>query len=171
MNPAWSQISFAEPPIELAPAIRFTVPGPIVGKGRARSVPLMRDGRPVIGYGGRPMVIHHTPEKTTSYESLIRVAAEIAMGDRPPIAGPVAVSLMLAFAIPASWSKRRHAAALAGDIRPTVKPDADNVLKAICDGCNGIVFIDDKQVTEVHLIKRYDIAARVRVTVQAVGEP
>ncbi|MDY4522483.1 MAG: RusA family crossover junction endodeoxyribonuclease [Atopobium sp.] len=30
-------------------------------------------------------------------------------------------------------------------------PDADNVLKLVCDALNGIAYVDDKQVTDAHV--------------------
>lgn len=35
----------------------------------------------------------------------------------------------------------------------TVKPDADNIAKAVLDGLNGVAFEDDSQVTELTVIK------------------
>jgi Holliday junction resolvase RusA-like endonuclease len=64
-----------------------------------------------------------------------------------------------------SWSKKKSAAALAGTVMPTKKPDADNVLKAICDGINGIVFRDDVQVVNVSLSKRFSETPGVQVRV------
>lgn len=73
--------------------------------------------------------------------------------------------------IPASWSAKRRELAAAGAICATKKPDADNVLKGIKDGCNGIVWRDDAQVVRIHLSKRYSERpqALVRV-VETSGE-
>lgn len=99
--------------------IAFEIPGPPVGKGRPRAFR--------VGNGVRM----HTPQKTASYESLVKLAAKLAMRDAAPMAFPVALSLVVMHAIPKSWSKRRQDAALQGIERPTTKPDADNVAKAI----------------------------------------
>lgn len=40
-------------------------------------------------------------------------------------------------------------------IWPTVKPDLDNVEKAIKDALNGVLYVDDAQVCEVHKKKVY----------------
>lgn len=47
--------------------------------------------------------------------------------------------------------------------------DADNVLKAVCDGMNGVVFKDDSQAVSVVLAKRYGETPRLRVMVAEVG--
>ena len=137
------------------PAIAFEIPGPPVGKGRPRA---FRMGNSVR---------MHTPEKTASYESLVKIAARIAMKSAAPMAFPVALSLVVRHAIPKSWSKRRQDAALAGTERPTTKPDADNVAKAVADACNGIVWVDDAQVVELHVSKRYSATPGVMVEVRA----
>ena len=96
-----------------------------------------------------------TPEKTASYESMVKLVAHRAMAGAGLMAFPVALSLVVLHAIPKSWSKRKQAAALAGTERPTSKPDADNVAKAIADACNGVVWVDDAQVVELRVSKRY----------------
>jgi len=123
--------------------VTFVVPGEAVGKGRPRVTTIHGHAR------------MFTPQKTANYESLIAVAAEQAMQGRELITGPVLVELKIAVGIAQSWSKKKTAQALAGQVMPTKKPDADNVLKAICDGINGIVFRDDVQVVNVSMSKRF----------------
>lgn len=134
--------------------IAFEIPGPPVGKGRPRA---SRTGNSVRMF---------TPEKTASYESMVKLAAHRAMAGAAPMAFPVALSLVVMHAIPKSWSKRKQDAALAGTERPTTKPDADNVAKAIADACNGVVWVDDAQVVELHVSKRYSSAPGVMVEVR-----
>lgn len=133
--------------------VQFVVPGEAVGKGRPR----------VTTIGGHARMF--TPKKTANYESLIAVAAQQAMQDRELIAGPVMVELRIKVAIAASWSKKKTQAALDGEVMPTKKPDADNVLKAICDGINGIVFKDDVQVVNVSMSKRFSATPGVDVKI------
>src|SRR5262249_24973111 len=51
-----------------------------------------------------------TPAKTRKYEAHGRLAAQLAMDDRPPLNGPVFLTARVELPIPASWSKRRTAA-------------------------------------------------------------
>lgn len=136
--------------------ITFTVPGTPVGKGRPK---FSRQGSFVRAY---------TPEKTASYENLVKVKAEEAMAGRPMIEGPVEVSIRLIVTPPASWSQKKQREALEGRIFPTSKPDIDNVLKGIMDACNEIVFKDDKQAVDVRVVKRYGQVARASVEVRAL---
>ena len=56
---------------------------------------------------------------------------------------------------PASWSKKKRAAALAGELYPTTKPDIDNIAKSVGDGANGVVWVDDKQIVDLRVRRRY----------------
>lgn len=129
------------------------VPGEPVGKGRPR----------VASRGGRPMM--YTPEKTANYEQLVRLEAARSMRGQALMAGPVELWLEVYTGIPASYPKRKAEAARAGHIVPTKKPDIDNVVKAICDAFNGCVWLDDVQVVDLHVKRRFSddpcILARV----------
>ena len=133
--------------------ITFVVPGSPQGKGRPR----------VGTISGRARVF--TPAKTVAYEGLIAHAAQQAMAGRPLIDGPVSCATAIDAPIPASWSKRKHAAALAGELMPTTRPDLDNVVKAIFDGCNGVLWCDDAQVVGLSVRKRYAATPGVRVAI------
>jgi Holliday junction resolvase RusA-like endonuclease len=124
-------------------SIVFVVPGQPQGKGRPR-----------IGKVGQHARMF-TPGKTVAYEGLIAHAGQQAMQGRPLIDGAVSVVIDLRCQIPASWSKKKQAQALAGEVRPVTKPDTDNCVKAIFDGLNGVTWKDDVQVTEVTARKRY----------------
>lgn len=123
--------------------IEFTIPGQPVAKGRPK---FARRGKNVVAY---------TPVKTASYENLVKMAATDAMHGLGPSAAPIYMTIELRMQIPASWSARRRSLAMTGEVLPTKKPDADNVLKGIKDGCNGIVWRDDAQVVRIGLAKVY----------------
>lgn len=131
--------------------IDFIVPGQPQGKGRPR-----------VGKAGQHARMY-TPAKTVAYEGLIAHAAHAALHGLPMLDGPVAVRMQLHCQVPASWSRRKQQDALAGKIRPTTKPDVDNVVKAVFDGCNGVLWRDDVQVVELHVTKRYSAAPSVMV--------
>ena len=67
--------------------------------------------------------------------------------------------------MPQSWSQKKQRMALAGEIFPTTKPDADNIVKAIGDACNGVVWRDDVQAVDGAWRKRYAAVPGVVVTV------
>jgi Holliday junction resolvase RusA-like endonuclease len=132
----------------------FAIPGQPVAKGRPK---FARQGSFVRTY---------TPEKTATYENLVKLFATQAMSGRPPIEGPVELWLDINLQIPTSWSKKRQRDAAAGLVAATKKPDADNVLKAVKDGMNGIVWLDDAQAVEYRISKRYSTSPCVQVSVE-----
>lgn len=136
--------------------IRFMVPGEPQGKGRPRI------GK--IGQHDRMF----TPAKTVAYEGLVAHAAQQVMCGIAPLEGACRIELDVLCTVPASWSAKKSAQALAGGIRPTKKPDADNVLKAVCDGLNGVAWKDDVQAVEVVLRKAYAATPGVHVRVTAL---
>lgn len=135
--------------------ITFTIPGEARGKGRPRA---FRRGAHVGMY---------TDAKTASYENLVKLAASEVM-DGSPLECAVNVSIWIKCQIPQSWSKKKSAAALSGDLMPTGKPDLDNVAKAILDAMNGIVFVDDKQVVHLTVSKSYGVEPCAIVKVEPV---
>lgn len=153
--------STTDPPFGAPPAPRtvhvvIVLPGEPQGKSRARA---FRRG-PIIG--------HYTPKKTRLYESAIRVAAMQAMGARMPIEGAVRLELEALCPVPRSWTQRRREAALAGAIRPTSRPDLDNISKAWLDGLNGIAYRDDAQIVEIRALKRFSVTPQVIATVKVM---
>ena len=138
--------------------ITFLVPGEPVGKGRPR-----------IGKVGSHARMF-TPAKTASYEGLIALAGTTAMDGRTLLECPVMVEMRIVLAIPQSMSKKRKAQAIAGELFPTKKPDMDNVIKAIYDGLNGVVWKDDVQVVDAFVRKRYGEVPGVHVRIIPIEE-
>ena len=120
--------------------VKVVIPGAPRGKERPRHT---RTG------------VVFTPKSTRDYEKLIAIMGKLAMAGTPIMSGPVRLTVVAAFPIPASYSAKRRAACLMGSERPAKKPDTDNILKALCDGLNGITWKDDAQVVEVSASKTY----------------
>ena len=136
--------------------ITFTVPGAPQGKGRPR-----------IGKVGAHARMF-TPAKTVAYEGLVAHAAQVAMDGRPPIDAACRCVVSIMLPIPASWSQKKQREAQAGIIRPTTKPDTDNVVKALFDGMNGVVWRDDVLCVDVHAAKYYHSTPHVDVHVEVL---
>lgn len=134
--------------------IAFTVPGLPQGKGRAR---MTRSGHA------------YTPEKTRSYEGAVAMAAAAAMAGQPPLDGPLWIQVAAWFPKPKSWSKKQSD----GTRYHSGKPDADNILKAVSDACNGVLYRDDSQIAQATICKQYttDGSACVAVLITKLGEP
>jgi Holliday junction resolvase RusA-like endonuclease len=113
--------------------------------------------------------IAYTPAHTRKYEAHGRLAAQLAMDGRPPIEGPVRVELVAELPIPVSWSQKKQARAITGDVLPISRPDLDNYLKSGLDSINEIVVRDDSQVVEVRARKRYSTTPKLVLTIFPLG--
>lgn len=137
--------------------VSFSVPGEPQGKGRPRFS--CRSGR----------TITRTPDKTVLYENLIVTEYQVQMGSvRFPDDAQLGMSVWAYYSIPKSASKRKQEAMKAGTVRPTKKPDADNVLKCVADALNGIAYRDDAQIVSVIVEKFYDEKPRVDIGIEVV---
>ena len=137
--------------------IRFTVPGEPVGKGRPR----------VVRNGGFSRT--YTPEKTASYENLVKLEFQ-RQGGRMLKDGPLKLRISAWYSIPRSASKRKQQAMTGGLIRPTKKPDCDNVGKVVADALNGLAYRDDSQIVTLIVEKWFGEEPRVDVEIREVEE-
>ncbi len=87
-----------------------------------------------------------------------------------PFEGPVAVEIVALYQIPRSANKRRKEAMRRGAIKPTVRPDVDNILKIVTDALNGVAYLDDKQIITCWVNKCYAAAPAVHVTIIELNE-
>lgn len=133
--------------------VRIHLPGQPRGKGRPR-------------FGRRgDFVAVWTDKKTEGYEFLLKEAARRAMQQQPMREGPVSVVIHAAMEVPASWSKKKHQAALSGDLAHIGKPDFDNIAKIAGDSLNKIVWKDDSQIVACTFVKFYAAAPGLTITV------
>jgi Holliday junction resolvase RusA-like endonuclease len=121
----------------------------------------------------RPRVIRkngfvssYTPRKTVNYETLIKEHWSIENRKYKPIQGDVDLEIKAYFKIPKSTSKKRKRMMLADKIKPTKKPDIDNIAKIVSDALNGIAFDDDKQIVNLWVEKHYSDQPRIEVRVK-----
>lgn len=81
---------------------------------------------------------------------------------------PLRVEIQVFIKLPKSFSKIKKQRALAGEIRPLVKPDVDNYTKNILDALNGVVYPDDKQIVELTVKKFYSETEFVNIRIEDV---
>jgi len=109
----------------------------------------------------------YTPAETENAEAWVRSCIWQQVG-KPMLAGAVELELVTIRSVPPSWSQRKRHAALSGLLRPTGKPDADNLLKLFCDASNGLLWADDAQVSDATVRKRYGPEAKMVARVRQV---
>lgn len=133
--------------------VQFTVPGKPMGKQRPRHT---RSG----------MV--YTQKETVNYEQWVRLCYQEQVGNKTFTTYPVLVHIHAYFGVPESASKKQKELMLRGIVKPTKKPDVDNIIKIVLDGLNGIAYADDKQVAIVSCTKEYDEQERVEVIIKSL---
>lgn len=111
--------------------VEFKIPGKPQGKARPR---FTRHG------------IIYTPKETQDYEKEVANAYNIAAKGMSFGSEAVMISVKVYYPVPKSWSTSKRKAALQGDIRPTLKPDGDNILKIIADIINAQPAVDVQEV-------------------------
>lgn len=135
---------------------KFCIHGDPQGKGRPRfSI--------VCGH-----VHTRTPDETVLYENLVKTEYRQQVGVKFPDDAMLDVRIFAYYPIPKSASKRKRQAMLEKKIRPTKKPDWDNVGKVICDSLNGIAYRDDAQVVDSMVRKFYSEDPKVVVTIEEI---
>jgi len=113
----------------------------------------------------------YSPKKTVEYENLIRLFFTEQNPGAKLIEGAVSMVIMAYFAIPKSTAKKTREAMLAGKIRPTKRPDTDNIIKVFSDSLSdGIAYKDDSQICSVKCEKVYSPASRVICQIEAIGK-
>ena len=135
--------------------LKIVIPGSPIGQGRPKFSTI----------NGHPKA--YDPEKSRNYKAYVRMLATQAMKETgfEMIDGPCAVRINAFFEVPKSKSKRFREAALKGTERPTKKPDADNIVKAIQDALNGLTYKDDACIVELACNKYYGEIPQVEVLV------
>ena len=133
--------------------IRFTIYGKPQQKRRHRTA--------VRG----KYAVQYNPEENVEAEATIQA---VAMQHRPEqlLDGPLIVEIIAYFPIPKSTSKQKRKDMLAGRIRPTVKPDWDNIGKIYSDALNNIIYPDDKQIVTGITHKLYSETPRVVIDIR-----
>ncbi|MGH7667435.1 MAG: RusA family crossover junction endodeoxyribonuclease [Candidatus Dormibacteria bacterium] len=97
--------------------------------------------------GGHPHA--YVPAKTQQAAWQIRQCAIAALGDQEPFSGPVRLTVTAHVPVPKSLPKR-----LRGIAQPTRRPDLDNYIKLLLDGCSPL-WSDDSQVVDLRAVKAY----------------
>lgn len=125
--------------------MKFTVYGKPQGKARPR-----------FTYQGRA----YTPKNTVDYEGQIKQAYIAAGGTLISDTAPILICITACLK-KAKTNKMDF---------PTLKPDADNIAKIVCDGLNGVAYKDDKQITCLTVKKVWaeDGIERVEIEIESI---
>ena len=132
--------------------IRFTVKGNPFGKERPK---FARRGNFVQTY---------TPKNTLQHEKEVAaVYMEAAKGRKFEKGRPLDIRII------AYYPKKKQKEMLEHRLRPTVKPDLDNVAKLVYDALNGVAWYDDNAIVDTQVRKFYSEVPRIEVFIRVVG--
>ncbi len=134
----------------------FVVEGEAVPQGRPR---FMRNGHA------------YDPQKSRDYKEQVAFVANWAMRGQSafPKGTPLKCAITIWQKIPKRFTKKQKELAENDFLRPTSKPDVDNIAKSITDAMNGIVYADDSQIVELICEKYYAAEPKVMVKVSLCG--
>lgn len=112
----------------------------------------------------------YQPEKVINYANWVKLCfkEKYPTWDLFPVNIPLEMTIKAFLPIPVSKPKKWQEQAKEGKIKPTVKPDTDNITKNIKDALNGLAFADDRQIVIEHIEKWY--GEKPRVEIKIVGD-
>lgn len=112
-------------------------------------------GRPRFKVCGK-FVTTYTPGKTKIFERRIsEYYKTAASGQKFEKGQPIVVAITFGMKIPVSLPKKAKTEMMEGARQHIVKPDLDNLVKAVLDALNGVAWHDDAQIVELHINKKY----------------
>ncbi|WP_178381961.1 RusA family crossover junction endodeoxyribonuclease [Paenibacillus sp. P32E] len=83
-----------------------------------------------------------------------------------PFQTPIIITADFYYKIPSDFRVADKKLAREGKKRPAVKPDIDNVAKALMDALNKIAYRDDNQVVGLHTNKYYADEAKIVIHIE-----
>lgn len=115
----------------------------------------------------RPCIRVYDPPKVKQFKRILRSLA-VDQYSRPPLIGPLSVSLTFYRPVQSSISQSERERRLSNKSKPVVKPDTDNYIKATLDALNGVLWHDDAQIVKITGEKRYSDHPKITVSVKPV---
>lgn len=143
--------------------IRFTVPAIPIAQPRQR--------HRIVTTAAGSHAMNYTPAKhpVQTFKASVRLAAQQAY-QGPPLSGPV--GLVVVFVLPRPGRLRWKTRPMPRCLHQG-KPDLDNLIKAVKDSLNGLVWRDDGQIAHANLSKVYasgDEQPCVTVEISSLGD-
>lgn len=100
-------------------------------------------------------VFTHTPYETKAFENEVAALYLMREGLKFEAHEPLQVKIEFYLQHPKSFTKKKIQAIEDGLFKHTVKPDLDNLTKALLDALNDIAWHDDAQIVDLQIRKEY----------------
>jgi Holliday junction resolvase RusA-like endonuclease len=115
--------------------IKIIIPGKPCARKAHKIVKVGKFSKPVLD------------DDSASFQNLCAMAAQKAMGSRPPLQGHVAAQYLFVFPAPKSLPKKDRIRIESGELLlHNTRQDADNLMKNVNDGIKGIAIQDDNLI-------------------------
>jgi len=138
-------------------AIRFTVYGEPVAQGRPKAAVVK--GRAIV----------YDPKKSRDFKRDVKAVAQAHVPERL-LTGALILVAKIYRPVPKSFSKKKRAAALAGEVLPITKPDLKNYVAGIEDSLEKVIYENDSQIVGYgDTGKFYGDPPRVEVEIREVS--
>lgn len=123
--------------------LHIVIPGEPVAQGRPRT-------RVVRSKAGQMRALVYDPAKSRNWKATAQAHMRQALGNQPPLPGPVKLGVTCYFTCPRSQWRTRSPRQLRWH---TKTPDLDNCLKIVQDAGKGVLWLDDSQVAHCTVAK------------------
>ncbi len=140
--------------------VNLTIPLEPVPKGRPRFS--------VMSRYNSCHVTTHTPPKTKRFEQDVALFYIQSNSPKFEQGTPISVTIEFGMAIPKSTTKKKRSEMLQGLIHHTVKPDLDNLTKAVLDALNDLAWHDDAQIVELNVLKVYTESPYIQISIKKI---
>jgi Holliday junction resolvase RusA-like endonuclease len=118
---------------------------------------------------GRFVMTYNNPEQEANEAKVRLIASQYKRSE--PLTGALKLTVKCYFPIPKSFPQWKADAAEEKILRPTVKPDWDNVGKLISDAINEVIYQDDKQIVSAVVRKYYSRSPRTEIQIEEFWMP
>lgn len=109
----------------------------------------------------------YTPDETVQHEQLIQLAYKKIYRDFIfPKGTYISLTVVAYYGIPKNTSQKKRKLMNDKVIRPTKRPDWDNIGKLVSDALNKVAYYDDAQVTDALVKKYYSDIPRVEIIIK-----
>lgn len=107
----------------------------------------------------------YMPKETVDYETYIKEIFVISYPDFILLEGPLKMQITAWLMIPKSTSKKKAKLMIERIIRPTKKPDWENVAKSVCDALEKLAYKNDSQIVTAVFHKFYSVQPRLEIEI------
>lgn len=129
--------------------IHFTIDGPVQAQGRPR-----------FGNGRA-----YDPKTSRDYKQHVKqIGLDYALEEL--IETAIELHIDVYWQRPKKYSKKKELLQFKDELRPTTKPDLDNLAKGIKDGLTGVIWKDDSQIVSLYLHKYYCDQPRAEIKIR-----